>query len=170
MRMPKAPGVSSSALCLSIPPAAGTKLVTFSEVVMSDSAAKPHPQFRNLTLSQLASYRLPLAGKLSILHRISGLGLFLALPIILLPMFGKSVLSEASFGQFREMVSNPLVKIVLLCLIWAYLHHFCAGVRYLLLDVHVGVEKYAAQKSAASVFVVSLALTLVFGLKLFGVF
>lgn len=137
---------------------------------MSDSASKPRPQFRNLTLSQLASYRLPLAGKVSILHRISGLGLFLALPIILLPMFEKSVLSELSFSQFQDIVSYPLVKIVLLGLIWAYLHHFCAGIRYLLLDVHVGLEKYAAQKSAASVLVASLALTLVFGLKLFGVF
>jgi succinate dehydrogenase / fumarate reductase cytochrome b subunit len=137
---------------------------------MSDSAAKPRPQFRNLTLGQLASYRLPLAGKVSILHRISGIGLFFALPIILLPLFEKSVLSAESFARFQEIVSYPLVKLVLLCLIWAYLHHFCAGIRYLMLDVHVGIEKYAAQKSAASVLVVSLLLTLVFGLKLFGVF
>lgn len=158
------------ASCVSIPVAAGTKLVTLSEVVMSDSAAKPRPQFRNLSLSQLASYRLPLAGKVSILHRISGIGLFLVLPIILLPLFEKSVLSEASFQQFRDIVSYPLVKLVLLCLIWAYLHHFCAGIRFLVLDMHIGTEKYAAQKSAASVLVASLLLTLVFGLKLFGVF
>lgn len=137
---------------------------------MSDSAAKPRPQFRNLTLGQLASYRLPLAGKVSILHRISGIGLFFALPIILLPLFEKSVLSAESFARFQEIVANPLVKIVLLALIWSYLHHFCAGIRFLMLDVHVGIEKYAAQKSAMSVLVVSLLLTLVFGLKLFGVF
>jgi len=80
------------------------------------------------------------------------------------------VLSAESFARFQELVSYPLVKLVALCLIWAYLHHFCAGIRYLMLDVHIGVDKYAAQKSAASVLVVSLLLTLVFGLKLFGVF
>jgi succinate dehydrogenase / fumarate reductase cytochrome b subunit len=137
---------------------------------MSDSAAKPRPQFRNLTLGQLATYRLPLAGKVSILHRISGIGLFFALPIILLPLFEKSVLSAESFARFQEIVANPLVKLVLLVMIWGYLHHFCAGIRYLMLDVHVGIDKYAAQKTAASVLVVSLLLTLVFGLKLFGVF
>lgn len=137
---------------------------------MSDSAAKPRPQFRNLRLGQLATYRLPLAGKVSILHRISGIALFFALPIILLPLFEKSVLSAESFARFQEIVSYPLVKLVLLCLIWGYLHHFCAGIRYLMLDVHVGIDKYAAQKTAASVLVVSLLLTLVFGLKLFGVF
>jgi len=137
---------------------------------MSDSAAKPRPQFRNLTFGQLASYRLPLAGKLSILHRITGFLLFLALPLILLPFFERSLISEIGFADFSEFVTNPIVKIVLLVLIWAYLHHFCAGIRYLLLDVHVGLEKHSAARSAAIVFGVSLVLTAVFGLKLFGVF
>jgi succinate dehydrogenase / fumarate reductase cytochrome b subunit len=137
---------------------------------MSDSAAKPRPQFRNLTFGQLASYRLPLAGKLSILHRITGFLLFLALPLILLPFFERSLISEIGFADFAEFASHPIVKVVLLVLIWAYLHHFCAGIRYLLLDVHIGLEKHSAARSAAIVFGVSLALTAVFGLKLFGVF
>ncbi len=137
---------------------------------MPETAAKPRPQFRNISVLQLAKYRLPLAGKVSILHRISGLVLFLALPLVLLPLFEASLTSEISFARFHDLVANPLVKIVLLGLIWAYLHHFCAGVRYLVLDVHIGLEKYSAQKSAASVLIVSLLLTLVFGLKLFGVF
>ncbi|GAA4343818.1 succinate dehydrogenase, cytochrome b556 subunit [Pigmentiphaga soli] len=137
---------------------------------MPDSAAKPRPQFRNIQISQIASYRLPLPGKLSILHRVSGFALFLALPLVLLPLFERSLISEIGFADFRDIVSHPLVKIVLLGLIWAYLHHFCAGIRFLLLDIHVGIEKAKAQRSAGIVFVVSLALTLVFGLKLFGVF
>ncbi|MBX6319965.1 succinate dehydrogenase, cytochrome b556 subunit [Pigmentiphaga sp.] len=137
---------------------------------MSDSAAKPRPQFRNINITQIARYRLPLAGKVSILHRISGFALFLALPLVLLPLFERSVISEIGFAEFRDFVTHPLAKIVLLGLIWAYLHHFCAGIRFLALDLHLGLEKQKAQRSAGIVLVVSLALTLVFGLKLFGVF
>ena len=67
-------------------------------------------------------------------------------------------------------MSGWFVKLVLLALIWSYLHHFCAGIRFLLLDVHVGVEKEKARTSATGVLVVSLILTFVVGLKLFGVF
>jgi succinate dehydrogenase / fumarate reductase cytochrome b subunit len=143
---------------------------TYPEVVMSDSVPKPRPQFRNIGISQIASYRLPLAGKLSILHRLTGILLFLSLPLVVLPLFQRSLISEMGFEQFRDIATYPLVKIVLLVLIWGYLHHFCAGIRYLLLDVHVGLEKHAAQRSAGIVFAVSLLLTAVFGLKLFGVF
>ncbi|MDX3905278.1 MAG: succinate dehydrogenase, cytochrome b556 subunit [Pigmentiphaga sp.] len=137
---------------------------------MSDSAAKPRPQFRNIQISQIARYRLPLAGKVSILHRISGFALFLALPVILLPLWERSLISEIGFAQFHDFVTHPLVKLILLGLIWAYLHHFCAGIRFLALDLHMGLEKYKAQRSAGVVLVVSLALTVIFGLKLFGVF
>jgi len=137
---------------------------------MSDSAAKPRPQFRNINITQIARYRLPLAGKVSILHRVSGFALFLALPLVLLPLFERSLISEIGFAQFHDFASHPLVKIVLLGLIWAYLHHFCAGIRFLALDLHKGLEKHTAQRTAGIVLVVSLALTVVFGLKLFGVF
>ncbi len=137
---------------------------------MSDSAAKPRPQYRNLSITQLARYRLPLAGKVSILHRVSGFALFLALPLIILPLLERSLISEIGFAEFSDIASHPLVKIVLLGLIWGYLHHFCAGIRFLLLDLHVGIEKDASRRSAASVLVISIALTVVFGLKLFGVF
>lgn len=137
---------------------------------MSDSAAKPRPQFRNINITQIARYRLPWAGKVSILHRISGFALFLALPLLLLPLLERSLISEIGFAQFHDFVSHPLVKIILLGLIWAYLHHFCAGIRFLTLDMHKGLEKHAAQRSAVIVLVVSLTLTVVFGLKLFGVF
>jgi len=135
---------------------------------MPDSAAKPRPQFRNISVPQILSYRLPLAGKLSILHRVSGALLFLCLPLVILPIFAMSVASPDSFASVAEVAGNPLVKLILLVLLWGYLHHFCAGLRYLMLDLHVGLDKVPAQKSAGVVFGVSLALTVVFGLKMFG--
>lgn len=137
---------------------------------MTDTASKRRPQFRNLSVPQiLFSYRLPLAGKSSILHRVSGALLFLALPLIIVPFFAASVTSPDSFATMKAWMSNPIVKLIWLALIWGYLHHFCAGIRYLTLDLHIGMDKVSAQKSAGVVFGVSLALTLVFGLKLFGV-
>jgi succinate dehydrogenase / fumarate reductase, cytochrome b subunit len=130
---------------------------------MSNTVAKKRPEYRNIHVTQILKYRLPLAGKLSILHRVSGAVLFLALPVILLPLFDKSITSELTFLEMQSLVSSPLVKIVLL-------GHFAAGIRYLVLDMHVGTEKYAASKSAGIVFAVSLSLTALFGLKLFGVF
>ncbi|ARP85901.1 succinate dehydrogenase, cytochrome b556 subunit [Bordetella genomosp. 9] len=135
---------------------------------MSDSAAKPRPQFRNISIPQILSYRLPLPGKVSILHRISGALLFLCLPLVLLPLLAASVGSPESFASVAGIAGNPIVKLILLVLIWGYLHHFCAGIRYLVLDLHKGIEKAQAQKSAGVVLGVSLALTVVFGLKLFG--
>lgn len=125
-------------------------------------------EFRNIGITQISKYRLPLAGKVSILHRLSGAGLFLLLPWILY-LFEQSVTSELTFEVFKAVVAHPVSKLLLLGLTWAYLHHFCAGIRYLLLDLHIGIEKTASRKSAAVVLVVSLVLTLFFGLKLFGV-
>ena len=102
--------------------------------------------------------------------RVSGALLFLALPLVLLPLFELSLTSELSFDDFRAFASQWWVKGILLVLLWGYLHHFCAGIRYLLLDIHVGINKEASRQSALTVLGVSLALTVVFGLKLFGVF
>jgi succinate dehydrogenase / fumarate reductase cytochrome b subunit len=111
---------------------------------------------------------LPPAGQISILHRISGALLFLALPVIILPLFAMSFVSPAGFEAISVLAGFTIVKLVLLVLIWGYLHHFCAGIRYLVLDLHIGLDKVSAQRSARMVLGVSLALTLVFGLKLFG--
>jgi succinate dehydrogenase / fumarate reductase cytochrome b subunit len=128
------------------------------------------PQYRNIHVFQILQYRLPLAGVVSILHRVSGALMFLlGLPFVLY-LFQQSITSEISFQSYRAIVSGWFAKLVLLALIWAYLHHFCAGIRYLVLDVHVGVEKDQARTSAAVVVGVSLALTLVVALKLFGAF
>jgi succinate dehydrogenase / fumarate reductase cytochrome b subunit len=135
---------------------------------MSDTANKPRPQFRNINVIDLMAYRLPMAGKVSILHRISGALLFLCLPF-LIALFAMSFVSQAGFNALAMITGHPLVKVILLVLIWGYLHHFCAGIRYLILDLHIGLDKEPAAKSASLVMGVSLALTLVFGLKLFGV-
>jgi len=136
---------------------------------MSDQASRTRPVYRNVTISQILTYRLPPAAKTSILHRISGALLFLALPIIIVPLFGKTITSPESFAGIADWVSNPLCKLVLLVLIWGYLHHFCAGIRFLLLDNHIGNAREPSQRSGAIVIGVSLALTFIFALKLFGV-
>ena len=141
---------------------------------MSDShqdanTAQPRPVFRNIGITQLAQYRLPWPGKVSILHRISGAALFLFLPFILF-LFDKSLASEVSFAYFANLMGNPIIQLICLGLIWGFIHHFCAGIRYLLLDLEIGVEKIAAQKSAILVLIVSLALTAAVGAKLFGLF
>lgn len=112
----------------------------------------------------LTTIRLPLPGILSILHRISGAVIFLLLPVLLW-LFQSSLTSPETFATFKGVVGNPLVKIILLGLIWLYMHHFCAGIRYLFLDMHKGIELQAARFSSQVVFVVSILLTLIIGAK-----
>lgn len=125
---------------------------------------KKRPKYLNLV-----EIKLPLAGFASILHRISGAGLFLMLPLLIY-LLQLSLKSPESYESFRALAAHPLVKLLLLGLLWAYLHHFCMGIRILLIDVHVGVEKEQARASAKAVLAVSLGLTLVLGLKLLGVY
>ncbi|WP_060802786.1 succinate dehydrogenase, cytochrome b556 subunit, partial [Ralstonia pickettii] len=95
--------------------------------------------YRNIGLGDIARYRLPWAGKVSILHRASGALMFLLLPFVLY-LFEQSLTSEISFAKFTALLSNGFAKVVVLALIWAYLHHFCAGIRYLILDLHIGID------------------------------
>ncbi|MDF9787961.1 succinate dehydrogenase, cytochrome b556 subunit [Polynucleobacter sphagniphilus] len=127
------------------------------------------PVYRNIGLAQLIHYRLPWAGKVSILHRISGAVLFLMLPFILY-LLDQSLASELSYQKFQAITNHILVKIICLGLIWCFLHHFCAGIRYLLLDLEIGVEKSESNRSAIVVFVLGVALTAAVGLKLFGLY
>ena len=122
--------------------------------------AKRRPKYLNLF-----EIKLPLPGWASILHRVSGAGLFLMLPLLIW-LLGLSLGSAESFETFKTVVGHPLVKLVLMGLIWAYLHHFCMGIRVLLLDMHIGIEKPQARASAIAVLVVSLTLTVVLGAKL----
>lgn len=122
---------------------------------MAEMTIKKRP--KNLDLTTI---RLPLPGKVSILHRVSGVGLFLFLPVLLW-LFSASLTSAETFAVFKAVFSSLPAKVVLAGLLWAFVHHFCAGIRFLLLDLHVGIEKEAARKSAAVVFAVSIPLTLV---------
>lgn len=131
-------------------------------------AARNRPQFRNIHVTQIVQYRLPPSGWVSILHRVSGAALFLLLPLLLW-LFDLSLMSELSFARLQEAASHWFVKLVLLGAIWAFLHHLVAGVRYLLLDLQVGIDKGAARKSAIAVLAISLPLTLLAALPLFGV-
>jgi len=108
----------------------------------------------------LTSIRLPLPGKVSILHRVSGVGLFLFLPVLLW-LFSASLTSADTFADFKAVLASLPAKVIVAGLLWAFVHHFCAGIRFLLLDLHVGIEKEAARQSAVVVFAVSIPLTLV---------
>jgi succinate dehydrogenase / fumarate reductase cytochrome b subunit len=122
--------------------------------------AKKRPKFLNLL-----AIKLPLPGWASILHRISGAGLFFMLPVLIW-LLGLSLGSPESFDYFRAITAHPLVKLILIGLLWAYLHHFCMGIRILLIDMHVGVDKAQAMVSTLAVLAVSLILTIVLGVKL----
>lgn len=132
-------------------------------------AARPRPQFRNIHVTQIVRYRLPAGGFASFLHRVSGAVMFLALPLILW-LFDLSLTSESTYARLTELFSHWFVKLVLLGLAWALLHHLVAGIRHLLLDLHIGVDKDAATRSAFIVYIISLPLVLLAALKLFGVF
>ena len=130
---------------------------------------QPRPKFRNLNFPLLLTYRLPLPGAVSIMHRISGAALFLMLPLLLW-LFDLSLMSELSFERLRGIVSSFFFKLLLVFLIWALFHHLVAGIRYLLLDLHVGINLKSARASAIAVYAVSLPLTFIAALKVFGLF
>ncbi|HWV16969.1 MAG TPA: succinate dehydrogenase, cytochrome b556 subunit [Rhodocyclaceae bacterium] len=117
----------------------------------------------------LLAIRQPLAAIVSILHRISGALLFLALPA-LIAMFGLSLESPAGFERAGQLMLQPMIGIPLFGLAWAYLHHFCAGIRFLLLDMHIGLDKVGARRSAVAVLAISLGLTALLAAKLLEVF
>lgn len=113
----------------------------------------------------LHKIQFPLPSYVSILHRVSGAVLFLALPVLLL-VFDQSLRSIETYTNLAECLANPLLKLMLLGLMWAFLHHFCAGLRYLAIDLHLLPTLAAARSSSVWVLAVSLTLTIVFGVKL----
>ena len=143
---------------------------------MSEVTQK-RPEFRNINaFKDLTTYRLPAAGIVSILHRISGAILFLLLPFIIW-LFDTSVSSEYSFARFKAafniglgFVPGWFLKLVALALIWAYLHHLTAGLRHLYMDVNHAVSKEFGKSSAIATLAISLGLTVVLGAKLFGLY
>jgi len=139
-------------------------------------ALKTRPTYRNIHVTQILSYRLPPAGIVSILHRVSGALMFLLLPFIVWLM-DVSLSSEISYERFTAAFSAGIgvapgwfIKLVALALIWAYLHHFIAGVRHLWMDMTHSVTREQGHSSAIVTLITSVVLTIALGAKLFGLF
>ncbi len=145
--------------------------------IEATNVAKKRPEFRNINaFKDLTTYRLPMAGVVSILHRISGAIMFLLMPFIIW-MFDTSLSSEISFAKFKAafnvgMLGLPgfLWKLVALALIWAFLHHLVAGLRHLWMDINHAVTKEFGKSSAIATLAISISLTLILGAKLFGLY
>jgi succinate dehydrogenase / fumarate reductase cytochrome b subunit len=134
---------------------------------------RQRPVYRNIHISQIVAYRLPPAGWVSILHRVSGVLMFLLLPFVIW-MFDTSLTSEISYARFASVFKAGVgflpgwfIKLVALGLIWGYLHHFIAGVRHLWMDATHAVTKEFGQTSAYATLGLSLVLTVLLGAKLF---
>ncbi|MDD5403174.1 MAG: succinate dehydrogenase, cytochrome b556 subunit [Sulfuricella sp.] len=106
--------------------------------------------------------RLPLPGLVSIMHRASGALLFLLLPLLLYAL-QSSLTSAQGFAEVQAWFRLPLVKLLLIGVAWAYLHHFCMGLRYLALDLDIGVDLPQARLSSWLVLAVSIGATLLIG-------
>ena len=124
------------------------------------SAPKPRPKYYDLNLAHL-----PPPGLVSIFHRVSGLALFALLPVLLYGLQA-ALGSEQGYAQARDFLSHPLVKLAMLAVLWLYAHHFWAGIRYLVLDMHWAIGKEPARKTAIAVLVLGLATTLLIGWRL----
>ena len=136
---------------------------------MSELSKKSRPQFRNIHVTQILQYRLPAAGVVSILHRVSGAAMFLALPLMLL-LFDWSITSELSYAQLMEVLDSFLVKLILCGLAWAFLHHLFAGIRHLFSDLHIGLAKEQSASWGRAVLIATLGCSLLAWLKIFGAF
>jgi succinate dehydrogenase / fumarate reductase cytochrome b subunit len=137
---------------------------------------KQRPVYRNIHVTQIVGYALPAAGLVSILHRVSGALMFLLLPFVVW-LFDVSLGSEISYERFSNafvagigFVPAGLIKLVVLGLIWAYLHHFIAGLRHLWMDATHSVDKQHSRVSALVTLGGSGVLTVVLGARLFGIF
>jgi succinate dehydrogenase / fumarate reductase cytochrome b subunit len=119
--------------------------------------SRPRPKYLNLL-----QIRLPVPGLVSILHRMSGAVLFLLLPLLLV-LFELSLESAQTFARFKVVFSHWAIKLIVIGVVWAYLHHLCAGIRHLALDLDYGTELAAARASSWAVLAISAVLTLAVG-------
>ena len=140
---------------------------------LKEQPLKRRPVYRNIHISQLTTYRLPPAGWVSILHRISGAAMFLLLPFAIW-LFDTSVSSEISFEQFTSSFASGawgfpgwFLKLVAFALIWAYLIHFCAGLRHLWMDATHDVGLEFGRVSAIAALVLGTVVAFALGAKLF---
>ena len=125
------------------------------------TAPKQRPKFYDLNLAHL-----PAAGLVSIFHRISGALLFLPVIPALLYLMQVTLGSESGWLHWKRFLAEPAVKVVLLGFVWLYAHHLFAGIRYLLLDVHIGIAKEPARASARLVFALGAVATILIGWRI----
>ncbi|XHS77871.1 succinate dehydrogenase, cytochrome b556 subunit [Burkholderiaceae bacterium UC74_6] len=143
----------------------------------TEAQTKKRPVYRNINVfTDVRTYRLPPAGLVSILHRVSGLIMFLLLPFILW-MFDNSLSTEISYESFTNIFVGGFlgfpawfVKLGVLVLCWSFFHHFVAGVRHLWMDATHSVSKEQGRSSAIVTLVLSLLLTAATAAKLFGLY
>jgi len=135
-----------------------------SDAALKTPARKPRPKYLNLQ-ALMFEIRMPVSARLSILHRVSGALLFVAL-VWLLWMLDRSLSSEASFEHIRHYAGLWPVKLALLVLVWAYCHHFCAGIRHLFLDLDKGTDLASSRLTSFIAFGASFVLTALLGWKI----
>ena len=123
-------------------------------------------QFRNIRIDQILTYRLPAAGVMSILHRISGAGLFLLLPFLIY-LLDMSLKSPTHFSKISELISHPIAFVAISGIIWAVIHHFLAGIRHLMLDLHIGLSNESTTKWGFGITGVAITLSVISWLGLF---
>jgi len=123
--------------------------------------AKPPPVYLNLF-----AIRQPVPAIVSVLHRISGAVLFLIGIPLLLWTVQRALASPDAWAQMRATLASPLAKVVLVGLAWAYFHHLIAGIRHLVMDLHIGMALKPARQSAAIALVLGLVLALGVAIKL----
>lgn len=117
---------------------------------------KKAPKFLNLLL-----IKLPPCGVTSIGHRVSGVLLFLSIPL-LAHLFSLSLESNEGFREVQDQLRSPPVLVLSLVLVWSLCHHLLAGIRHLLLDVEIGIERMQARTSAWLVNIGALLLTVLY--------
>jgi len=123
---------------------------------------KARPKYYDLNL-----LNLPLPALVSIFHRITGVVMFLFLIPATLYLLQGSLKSESGFNFWKNVLTTfPLVKLIMLALVWAFVHHFYAGLRYLLLDLHVGTSKAAARTSSITVLILGVVTIAIIGVRL----
>lgn len=119
--------------------------------------ARKRPKYLNLF-----RIKLPLPGIVSFLHRVSGALLFVAIPL-LLAVFQLTLSSPADFDKVRQGLESPLVKLVLIVLLWGYSHHFFAGLRFIAMDMGLGMDLEKTRLNSWLVMAFSLTLTVLIG-------
>ena len=125
------------------------------------AAPKVRPKYYDLNL-----LNLPLSALVSILHRITGMVMFLFMIPLSLYLLQATLKSESGFNFWSNVLNFPVAKVILLGFVWAFLHHFFAGLRYLLLDLHIGVDKAAARTSSIWVLILGVVATVLFGVRI----